>query len=702
MILKELTLINWLSHENTKINFSKNEKLLIDGCSGSGKSSITEAILWVLYGKGRSENRFLIRRGCEKATVILRLVDEGQVETLINRTISKSGKNILNVTRNVGGEGQFLAIETTGLKDTQNWIEKELIKASYELFTNSIAYPQENENSFVKASASRRKDLLLEIVGASSFDELYEKAKKLISTLESDNAVKSSKISLLEESIKKNKEIADKLKSYEEKYHISTEQIKTLELIESDLESQLQNISNITTQLNNNKRIIKVLADSISSINTQLEINNQLEEEYNKLKPEELLKDIEESNKLYEEIEKIEIEIKNNNEISNIYYNHMANKPQVFDYSKDIKEINERLDPLLKDNSRCPAGDACPWITPIQGQIKYLKEQILDRENKSASEKIALEKWEEIKVSPLKDSTVLYQTLKDIQSKYLILSKSKDIYSKYLGLKDGLVERNTKQVSLKKERDERIKEITDNENEIKLLEEKLEKFDINTKNIDLANIRISKQELQKTRDESFIGKQMAINAENELKEASTALIELDSSLKKTIEDYESIKLLKEALSPRGLKATIVDYLIPQLEERINDVLSQMSDFKIRLDTQTIKADEEGVKEGLFITVKNPEGQEMSYESFSGGEKIKITIAISEALASLLQNNIGFRIMDENIISLDTESTQNFSEVLLKLQEKFPQLLIISHINEIKDLFEKKITIIKTNGVSKIT
>ena len=103
---------------------------------------------------------------------------------------------------------------------------------------------------------------------------------------------------------------------------------------------------------------------------------------------------------------------------------------------------------------------------------------------------------------------------------------------------------------------------------------------------------------------------------------------------------------------------------------------------------------------MFITVINDRKEELPFNSYSGGEKVKITIAISEALASLM-NQIGFRIMDENIVSLDKESTEGFVIVLEKLQQKFPQLLVISHLQEVKDIFEKKITVVKVNGTSKI-
>ena len=200
--------------------------------------------------------------------------------------------------------------------------------------------------------------------------------------------------------------------------------------------------------------------------------------------------------------------------------------------------------------------------------------------------------------------------------------------------------------------------------------------------------------------EAMRGHAVALQARSNLTEARGRLVELQKEGNEGKGRIECLKLIKEAFGSKGVKAVVVDWMIPQLEERINELLSQLSDFKIRLDTQQIKADEEGIKEGLWITVINDMGEELPFDSFSGGEKVKITIAISEALSSL-QNSIGWRLMDENIVSLDKESTESFVEVLTKLQDRFPQLLMISHLEEIQDLFENRIIITKVNGISKI-
>ena len=75
------------------------------------------------------------------------------------------------------------------------------------------------------------------------------------------------------------------------------------------------------------------------------------------------------------------------------------------------------------------------------------------------------------------------------------------------------------------------------------------------------------------------------------------------------------------------------------------------------------------------------------------------MAISESLATL--QKVGFRMFDEIFLGLDENSTESFAAVLGSLQKNFNQILCISHLMQIKDLFDKKITIKKINGISEI-
>jgi DNA repair exonuclease SbcCD ATPase subunit len=127
------------------------------------------------------------------------------------------------------------------------------------------------------------------------------------------------------------------------------------------------------------------------------------------------------------------------------------------------------------------------------------------------------------------------------------------------------------------------------------------------------------------------------------------------------------------------------------------VLSKLSDFRVRLDTQKKSADGESTIEGLFITILNEMGEEMPFENYSGGEKLKISVSISESLATL--QKVGFRLFDETFIGLDENSTESFATVLSRLTKDFSQVLCISHLLQIKELFETHINIKKTKNVS---
>ena len=702
ILLQELKINNFLSHAETTILFKEVDKISIEGRSGSGKSSIAEAILWCFYGKGRSENRSLVRRGSKTAMVSLKLIEENQ-ETIITRSVSNTGKNILTITQNTGPKAQFLPIGRVGLKDQQEWIEKEFLKASFELFTNSICYPQDNENSFVKASASRRKDLLLEIVRAGSFDDLYEKTRKILSVNELENAVSLTKIESLETSIIKLKEDSKKYEIFKKSFDDTVKSLEALVSTEKSLESQIIEISTTTTHLLDKKKTRQLFVNNFLSINESLSKDQKLIWEHNQINIESAKKDIIEIEKLNLEVERIEKELQENMLSQHIINNHLSNKPQIFDYTKDLEDINKRLIPLIKDSSICPAGDDCPFTKPIQGQIEFLTEQITEKTLKSEQEKRSLEKWDKInsQLTQSKDTTELYAQLNSKRNQVKTLEKSKEIITKYELFGTTLKEIKEREISFNEQTKTINQQIGELDVQIKELEKTLDSFDINKINIDLANIRISISNLRKVQQEAATSMTLATNAQEALKIAVVELLTLNKSLLKTKGDSECLELLKEALGPKGIKAVVVDYIIPQLETRINDILSQMSDFRIRLDTQQSKADpEDGNKEGLFIIIKNPEGEELPLNNLSGGETVKVSMAISEGLASLM-SSVGFRLLDECVTALDQDSLQSFSEIVLKLQEKFPQLLMISHLQDIKDLFENRVMVVKINGISTI-
>lgn len=699
LLLTELKLNNFLSHEKTTISFRENEKLLLDGQSGAGKSAITEGILWTLYGRGRSENRSLVRRGCKAASASLKLTS-GEIETLITRSVLATGKSTLTVTQKTGPQGQFLPIERVGIKEIQDWIENDLLKASYELFTNSVAYPQENENSFVKANAGKRKDLLLEIVRAGNLDEFYDKARNALTANAIESTSISTKIDALKLTIQESESLAKEYSTYEKERSAIDTSLMSLTVKEDSIKKQLDLAVSLLQKADGDRTVKALIESSIQRLNFDLLKNENLILEHTKIDIKKAEEDIKEAGILSKEITAIEKELQDNVANSNIRNAHLANRPVNPDYSKDIETMKERLKPLVKDTHACPAGDECPFTIPIRGQVRFLQEQIAEKEMMTEANKEALERWEQdlLGLPTVLDTSNLYNRMQEIRDRRDTLLQARDILLRYesFGLKEIEESNKVLNADLAKYQID-LEEVN---KKLDTINKELKTLDSVKTNKELESVREELMKEKQKKDQILSNLTLAKQAQTVIEKSKLGLVELKKDLKKLSDDTESLELLKEAFSPRGVKAVIIDYLVPQLEDRINGVLSQMSEFRIRLDTQMPTADNEGVKEGLFITVLNDSKALLPFESYSGGERVKITVAISEALASLM-TGVGFRIMDENIISLDSESTEAFVDVLSGLQDKFPQLILISHINSIKDMFAKKVTVVKVGGISKI-
>ncbi|MFA7708289.1 MAG: AAA family ATPase, partial [Candidatus Pacearchaeota archaeon] len=207
LILKQLNLKNFLSHSSSTISFRNDQKVEISGKSGSGKSSLVEAILFVLFGQGRCDNKMsLIKRGSNKATVVLELADnDTNIVYTIERSIDTKNKHELSVLEN------DVPAKVKGINETQSYIENKIIHSSYLLFINSILHKQDNQETFVNQNASKRKDLLLEIINATSYDEYLKKTKEAISKIKTNQEVILAKIEGKQNEINNNQITASKL-----------------------------------------------------------------------------------------------------------------------------------------------------------------------------------------------------------------------------------------------------------------------------------------------------------------------------------------------------------------------------------------------------------------------------------------------------------------------------------------------------------
>ncbi|MDQ3808970.1 MAG: SMC family ATPase, partial [Chloroflexota bacterium] len=158
--------------------------------------------------------------------------------------------------------------------------------------------------------------------------------------------------------------------------------------------------------------------------------------------------------------------------------------------------------------------------------------------------------------------------------------------------------------------------------------------------------------------------------------------------------------LAYALGRRGVQAMIIETAIPEIEEEANRILGHMSGGRmhVKFETQRDARSGTGTIETLDIKIADELGTR-SYEMFSGGEGFRVNFAIRIALSRLLAHRAGTRlqtlVIDEGFGSQDQEGRERIVEAIQAIQSEFEKILVITHLEDLRDRFPVRIEVTKT-------
>ena len=172
------------------------------------------------------------------------------------------------------------------------------------------------------------------------------------------------------------------------------------------------------------------------------------------------------------------------------------------------------------------------------------------------------------------------------------------------------------------------------------------------------------------------------------------------SLDKEVEEYKeyeskwiAYEMFMRCMHPNGISYNIIKEKLPLVNEEIAKILAYIDDFEVFFDYTDNK---------LNIYIKHPMYDPRPLTMASGAEKTIASMAIRLGLITItnLPKSTIF-ILDEPATALDAEHMAGFIKLLDMIKEQFKTVLLISHLDSLKDVVDTTIDIDKIDGFAKV-
>lgn len=174
--------------------------------------------------------------------------------------------------------------------------------------------------------------------------------------------------------------------------------------------------------------------------------------------------------------------------------------------------------------------------------------------------------------------------------------------------------------------------------------------------------------------------------------------EIGKELEKSKKEQNIYEKLIVAFGKNGIQALIIENVLPEIEEEANDLLAKLTNNSTQISIESLRdLKSGGIKETLDIKISDELGFR-DYELYSGGEAFRIDFSLRIALSKLLTRRAGTKlrtlVMDEGFGTQDEEGIDNLVQAIQSISEDFDKILVITHLESLKDAFPVIIEVTK--------
>lgn len=684
---------NFLSTGNctTEIRLDSHKKTVFLGESGSGKSTILDAVTFVLYNKPfRDINKGSLVNSINERECLV------EIDFTIGRTKYRVVRGIKPNVFEIYKNEELINQDAKSL-DYQKVLEDQILKFNLKAFCQIVTLGAASFTPFMQLGSSDRRTIIEEILGIEIFSYMSNALKERMKAVRDATKDVGYKKTLAEEKkIMKQKYIDDTTKSNKGIIDEYQKQIDSLK-VENDLALKitlagiLHNISTQEQELADNLPLLDGEEEISTKITTANDAINKLEKKVVELKGKcesdvikaksEIEKGLSaEKHKLRDEANK---KISDLTRTSDLKVSEL--KSQKSQREVTIKKLDERIkfyettdvckiceQPLSEAVKTSEVTKALNEKNEILKELETIKADIADTEVNKLKETKEIKESLDLAISELGDGSFSIQSkTEEIQSSYVsLIATANESVSKFTEAREKLFEKRDSYLPARKKiegirsaiasfkSDEKVlrNTVAKNEQSIEKLEDQIKALSVKPKNID--------------------------SVLTEMEQLKTDIIGFEKELDGLSVERSYGEIAEDLLKDGGIKAQIIKQYLPVINQSINDYLQKM-DFYVSFN----------LDENFNETILSRGRDSFSYCNFSEGEKQRINIAIlfTWRMIAKMKNSMSTNllIMDEIFDSyLDPEATDNALKLLDTEAFNGSNVIIISHKNSIGDKFNR--------------
>ena len=658
--------------EDNVVDFTKLSDVYgLFAANASGKSSLMDALCFTAFDKSSRAFKAVHVMNSQKNTFAGKFTFEiNGTEYVIERQGTRDKKNNVKVDVNFYKivNSEQISLNSEARRSTNEIIRDYL--GDYEDFVLTSLALQGNQGSFIEMGQTERKELLSQFIGLNIFDSLHkvsnDQSRDLSGVIKAFNKEDTSKKILDIQSILEVLElkIAD-LSSQKEKFEVDMDRVKKSI---DDEKLKIVNVDNVPTnvdRLKNEKLDLEsklVLAKSnleniVRDLKLLTESKVAIEKELSIYDPEKLDADYKSYSSKLSLLNKQEIAL---NRLKDSVATKLAKIKhlELHSYDPNCKYCCDNV--FVKDA-----------MSAREGLIED-KKQVL--ELKTSIETLASE------VSTLKSST-------ESRDKYLGIANKKTTAEAQYFKKDlekanalMLIEKATTRISELStaiELYEKSKEVIEKN---KIIRSAIEKF-----TTELYNLSQSKKAAESEYTSAYSKK---VSFTDQVASLQKRIEEVEAAE----EEYGAYQYYSDAVGKDGIPYRIISDAVPRIENEVNNILSQIVEFSMSIET-------DGKNVNVFIRY---EDKKWPLELCSGMEKFVSSLALRVALINISNlPRAPFLIVDEGFGALDADNIAMIHSLFDYLKTNFDFIIIISHLDAMRDMVNKHLEIKKENGFSKV-